>query len=78
MGNVKITVVKGDDWEALYIDGQKKAEGHSIPDWEFMQALNDAGFEFDYETPWVKTDWLWDNGSPLPEKLWDIPKDAYE
>lgn len=28
------------DWEALYIDGRKMAEGHSIPRWELLACLD--------------------------------------
>jgi hypothetical protein len=36
---VRITVVNADDWQALYVDGEKKAEGHRISIYDLEAAV---------------------------------------
>jgi len=36
---VKVTVVNADDWQALYVDGEKKTEGHRISIYDLEAAV---------------------------------------
>jgi len=73
MSGIRISIAQGDDWVGVYVDGKKEFEGHSIPDFEwidiirkhFHEDLIDESYEIDPE-------WLEDHGSPLPDKEWDI------
>ncbi|MBM7598232.1 hypothetical protein JOC34_000589 [Virgibacillus halotolerans] len=69
-----ITVVTGDDWSGVYIDGLLDREGHSIDCSDMLEIIdsykcfkNVADYEIDLE-------YLEDLGS-LPYKFEDIPKE---
>lgn len=49
---LKIAVLRGDDWHALYINGDLYYEGHSIPSFVFLEAIEAIGIatdEADYD-----------------------------
>ena len=48
---MKIDIVRGEDWEVLYIDGLKIIEGHRLTAGEIFLALHDlAPTDFDGPT----------------------------
>lgn len=64
--NKKITFVKGDDWEGLYINGKLIKEDHSLHVEDVLEAV---GVKVD--TLHADCEWLWDQGS-LPDKLDEV------
>lgn len=42
---VDYIMCNGGDWEAVYVDGEKYAEGHSTPTWVWLQIINELGFK---------------------------------
>lgn len=50
-------VVRADDWGGIYINGELHYEGHSIPDFVWIELLRDyAGVKVDTsdsESPWA-------------------------
>lgn len=65
----KLTVVRADDWEALYADGKCVAQNHSI-DWRFE--LQELGF--DIQTVWAEGQA--DELGQFPDALEDVRPDA--
>lgn len=61
--NKKYTLVRGDYWEGLYIDGKLVTEGHEISLAEFAQLLG-----LDFERKCANLNWLETRGS-LPDSL---------
>lgn len=62
----EITLVEGDDWSGLYVDGKLVAEGHSFSNSELLEycgVKHNRGF--------ADLDWLADRGT-LPKKLSDV------
>ena len=57
------------DWEAMYLDSVKVAEGHSLDLYEVLEKL---GISFDYEEVEVEED---DPCAAFPEKL-ETPKEG--
>lgn len=62
-----IVLVRGDDWEGLYVDGQLHTQGHSI---DARHVLNLIGGRAVYLSP-PQDNALRDRGS-LPAKLDDV------
>jgi hypothetical protein len=62
----KITYVRGQDWEGLYIDGELVEEGHSICVEEVVEALG-----FTCERIMADQEWLEDRGD-LPYCLGEV------
>lgn len=67
------TIVTGDDWSGLYVDGALVEQGHSLQPFEILAAAKDHGpvtavlqFEADY-------DWLADNGY-LPDDIASVKR----
>ena len=81
---LSVTIVKCSDWQALYIEGEKKYEGHNIDvDLALFDLINSAIYEYcggsiesiDFGTLFVEDDYA-ENG--LPERLEDIPDEVIE
>lgn len=74
MSDVTIEIVAIDDWQALYIDGDKKVEGHSVRTDDVFEALQESGhFDgFQFQTTWLDgTDFeerMMENGDEFPQK----------
>lgn len=60
---MKITWVMGDDWSGLYVDGERKIQGHSITARDVFEALNISP-----TVVYPDEKWLEDIGS-LPSQL---------
>lgn len=61
-----INIVRGEDWEGLYIDGVLKVEDYS-PDLHLV--LEILGVEYDYDE--VDAEWM-DREGTLPTNLEDV------
>lgn len=68
-----ITAVFGDDWNALYLDEKLFWEGHSIPMWAWVDAINEAAGPEPVEArEWfADIDWLVSVGR-YPKSLDDV------
>lgn len=66
----KLTLVRGDDWEGIYIDGKLVTEGHSHDTMEAIKLAIARGVT-EAETMWANDAWLQDEGS-LPRALHDV------
>ena len=78
---IEIIVVKCSDWEVLYIDKEKKYDGHRIDvDLSLFDYINKAIYELgsiesiDYGTLWVSDEYMEEVG--CPDKLEDIPDEV--
>ncbi|WP_090739360.1 hypothetical protein [Paenibacillus sp. Mc5Re-14] len=40
---MKVELISCDDWEALYVDGRKIVENHSLSAWHVLNALAKSG-----------------------------------
>ena len=67
----KITVVYGDDWKGLYIDGKLAYENHSIDLQTFLWVLEKNGIRLDVECKDCDEDWLEHRGN-LPKDLKEV------
>jgi hypothetical protein len=66
---MKITIVSnGADWEALYIDGKRKIEGHQIEVEDVLQYIKSV--EYDFINREISEDIR--RGPYYPDKLEDI------
>ena len=65
---MKITLVQGEDWVGLYVDGKLKNQGHSLSPFEVCDALG-----VDNETVWAD-EHLKEHGY-CPPKLEDVTPD---
>lgn len=78
MSEVIIEIVKIDDWAALYIDGDKKLEGHSIRTDDLFEAMEESGLleNISFKTTWFDGTELetrmMENGEEFPQKRWHI------
>lgn len=73
---LEIVSVKSDDWNAIYVNGEKLVENHSV-NWEwFVQALADKGLieyklrEYELAENAVEKVLKWN----YPEKVSEFPK----
>ena len=62
----EVTIVYGDDWEGLYVDGKLVAQNHSV---SAISALESLGFSVNQKE--VDYAWLLDEGN-LPDSLSDV------
>ena len=62
----EIVLVKGDDWQGLYIDGILMSEDHSISIEDFAEVVG-----IKLSKKYVDLDWLEDNGY-LPKLLENV------
>lgn len=67
----------GGDWEGLYIKGKLYTEGHTIPRWEFVKALEKAGVmkKNSIDEAECDEDWISKIGT-LPKKIEDVVMDS--
>jgi len=65
------TVVNGDDWTGLYVDGKLVEQGHSISASDALRIARDYKKIESVETLYADIDWLHDLGW-LPDKLSDV------
>ena len=63
---MKVTIVTGDDWQGIYIDGVLKDESHGLRPCDVLDAVG-----ITYREIAADLDWLADEGS-LPEQLSDV------
>lgn len=65
----KLTLVTSDDWQAIYIDGQKFREGHSIHTYEWVNLTSKGPYDVSIysidDEDFLEDIWGWD----FPEKL---------
>lgn len=80
---ITVRIVKCSDWEVLYINGEKKDEGHSIRlDLSLFDNINSAISEsgsiesIDYGDLWITDEYMEEVG--CPDKFEDIPDDVVE
>jgi len=62
----KITIVDGDSWEGLYIDGKLIIENHTLSLYDVLDAIG-----VKYKHVLVDDEWLYKHGT-LPKKLSDV------
>lgn len=63
----KLTIVRGDDWEGIYVDGTLAMEGHSIDTPEAIELAIERKATSS-EVKWCDMKWLNDEGN-LPLSL---------
>lgn len=69
--SVLIAVSEEGDWEGIYVNGELKAEGHSLDARQIIEAL---GLNLDRRS--VSTEWFEKTGSSsLPQSAADLPGD---
>lgn len=82
---LSVTIVKCSDWQALYIEGEKKYEGHNIKtDLALFDLINSAIYEhcggsiesIDFGSLYVTQEYAEDIG--FPDRLEDIPDEIIE
>ena len=75
MSGIQVSIANGDDWVGVYVDGRLEYEGHSIPDFEWLNIIK-KHFHEDLITDEYEIDpeWLYDHGSPLPDRERDIKR----
>jgi hypothetical protein len=66
--NLVLVHSEAGDWVALYRDGKKVDEGHSLRPGDVLRALG-----LDYGTHTLSTEWLEENGSYFPDTLNEFP-----
>ncbi len=70
-----VTLVKADDWQGLYFDGELEIENHRLRLEDVLRVLWGRVITHN-ETAEVDDDWLEHEGR-LPRRLEDIPAAAY-
>jgi hypothetical protein len=63
----EVTVVQCDDWIALFVDGKKVIEGHSLNETDIFRAI---GVEM--RCIWLEDEWVEEHG--FPETLDNLPQ----
>ena len=66
--SIKVGLVRGDDWEGLYLDGKLVEEGHHF---RLTDVLARFGIECD--EVWPDDSWLEERGS-LPKNFEEVPR----
>lgn len=65
----KLALVTSDDWQAIYIDGHKFREGHSIHVYEWADLTSKGPYEVSlysiHNEDFMEEVWMWD----FPEEL---------
>ncbi len=61
-----IKLVKADNWQGIYIDGELAAENHSLNPEDILYVLG-----VDHEVKWADEEWL-DGFGSLPAKYEDV------
>ena len=73
----KVTVVNGDDWQGLYLNGVLHSEAHSLKFCDLGYIINKIGPISKYVEYDVCSQWMYDMGF-LPKFFVDIPKDVLQ
>lgn len=69
----RVTLVTGDDWEALYIDGELVEQNHSIDARVVMDAINGKEALWKIEVDYYDADpKQLEDGDGFPAKLTDV------
>lgn len=63
-----LTLVRGDDWDGIYIDGKLHSEGHSFSDFSLLELGISLPVNTKLETIFPNVDWLEYEGS-YPDNL---------
>lgn len=74
--DIAVIGVESGDWYALFINGSVAYQGHSIPQHVILEKL----FEnqpFQYEAKEVSDDWIEEQGGQFPDKIQQIPEEAF-
>ncbi len=67
----KYTIVIGDDWSGLYVDGTLVIQGHELREYEVLVAAQTFGAVTEVEQVEANLGWLEDRGD-LPSDLIDV------
>lgn len=54
-----VLLAKCEDWTALYLNGRKVIENHSLDETDILEALG-----ITFEQVWVPDEWVEENGMP--------------
>jgi hypothetical protein len=63
-----VILAKADDWTALYVDGRKVIENHSLSENEIFEALGIVVTEV-----WIDDEWLEQTGNNFPPTAAELP-----
>lgn len=80
---MKITLLRADDWEGLFINGECCTEGHHITADDVLRYVcneiskNKGVTDIDYSIDFISQEWMENEGS-FPQYLEEIPDEAYE
>jgi len=69
---MKITIINGDDWKGLYIDGKLVFENHQLEVDDFCQHCNIEAEFIEPDEQWFEQRLI--EGSYLPENLVDVKR----
>ena len=67
LDNREVVLAKADDWTALYIDGVKAIENHSLSEAEIFEALG-----LNVREVWLDECWLEENGHHFPATVEEL------
>jgi hypothetical protein len=70
----RVTLVFGNDWQGIYVNGELREEGHSISALNALCAVKAAG-AFEVDCVDADNDWL-DHRGDLPQRLEDVVKES--
>ena len=65
----KFILVKGEDWEGLYINGVLMRQDHNLPLTEYIPYLQAF---IDIKAVWVDDEWLCQSSHGLPDNYKDV------
>jgi hypothetical protein len=66
---LEVTIVNGDDWVGLYVNGKIVVQGHSLTPHEILGAVDIIPKEINPDMEWL------DNIGHLPENLSEVKKE---
>jgi hypothetical protein len=69
MPSVILVSCEGGDWEAIYVDGVKRSENHSLSADDILSALG-----IDYKTVELSDEWMDKHQSSFPDNESGLPK----
>lgn len=79
--HIKVTIVKCNDWQGVYVEGEKYEEDHNIHTYNLIDIINhflldkNTVTQIDYEELWVTDDYVEELG--LPNKFDEIPENVF-
>ena len=76
--NNKFLMLKITDGTALYINNKLVKQGYSITAEQFVEILQQLGYDIDFEFKWLTLggqDWV--NKEKFPEELKNLPEEFY-